>query len=347
MQPMQKHGKTLQKEAVPPSFLLNKVQAPIPIKQGKFNTVNGWLSNDTIMYMTNVNLGTNVYTYNLYTGETNLLFESESPISTVTASPSGTYILIHSSPNTYEGIISIIDGSGTEILSKRISAFEFNFEWNPYNENKLLISSFTEDWDFSMYVLNIKEKTLNHFENNEPFVFWNGEDEIIYLGWSQNDPSLFASLMKRAITSTKEELILNDIYYIKAVKDLLLSITIDDKNSELAVYTFFSNKFEKLGSFSVPQLSRYSDWLVPFFDIGKSHFLSLQPVFSTDADTYNKGFELTTFDFKNGDKQVLMEGLKNEPLSCSPNGNLCLYGFYYDKLINIETKEILELASHL
>lgn len=346
LQPEQQHGKSLQKKSIPPSFLLNEVQAPIPVEQGKFNTINGWLNDEMIMYMTNVNLGTNVYTYNIYTGESNLLFESEFPVSSVIASPSGSYILIHTSPNTYEGIISIIDQAGTEVFNKRISAFEFNFEWNPYDESKLLISTFTEEWDYAMYLLDVKEKAINDFENKEPFAFWLGKEEIIYLGWSENAPSLFAPLVKRGIGNPQEERKLNDIYYVKAIKDKVMTITVNAQQPDSAVYTFYSNDFKKLSTFAVPQLSRYSDWLVPFFHISPNSLFAFQPLFSTEADTYDQGFELFSFDLNKGDKNVILEGLTNEPISCSPNGNLCLYGFYYDKLINIETKEIIDLVIH-
>ncbi|MEH7390440.1 hypothetical protein [Bacillus sp. JJ1474] len=345
IQPIQKHSQSLHKAAIPHSFLLNEVQAPVPIQKGQFNSINGWLNNDTIIYMTNVELGTNIYTYNIITGETHLIMESEAPVSSVMASPSGNQVLIHSAPNSYEGIISIVDTKGKEILNKRISAFEIHFEWNPYDEDKILISSFTEGWDYSIYLLSIKDKTLDEIENKEPFVYWFAKDEIIYLNWSQNDLSLFAPLVKRNINEPNEKFLLNEIYYIKTIKDLLMTITVNSENSNEAEYTFFSKELERLASISVPHLTRFSDWLVPYFDFDQNHrFISLQPLFSTDADTYTNGFQLISFDIVNGDKKVIIDNMKNEPLSCAPSGDKCLYGFYFEKLINLETKTIIPLV---
>lgn len=345
IQPILKHSQTLHKAAISPSFLLNEVQAPIPIQSGQFNSINGWLNHETIIYMTNVELGTNIYTYNIFTGENQLLLESEAPISSVMASPSGDYVLIHSAPNTYEGIITIVDTNGIEIVNKRISAFEFHFEWNPYDEDKILISSFTEGWDYSIYLLSIKNSILDEIENKEPFVNWFAKDEIIYLNWSQNDLSLFAPLVKRNINEPNEKFLLNEIYYIKTMKDLLMTITVNTENSHEAKYNFFSKGLERVASISVPHLTRYSDWLVPYFDFDQKRFISLQPLFSTDADTYTNGFQLISFDIVNGDKKVIIDNMNNEPLSCAPSGEYCLYGFYFEKLINLETKTIIPLVN--
>lgn len=345
VQPNQKHSKSLHKTEIPPSFLLNEVQAPIPIQNGQFNSINGWLDNETIIYMTNVDLGTNIYTYNIFTGETDLIFESEAPVSSVKASPSGNNLLIHSAPNSYEGIITVVDTKGKEVLNKRISAFEFNFEWNPYDEDKILISSFTEDWEYSIYLLSIKDRTLEEIENNEPFLYWMAKDEIIYLNWGQNDLSLFAPLIKRKITELSEETLFNEIYYIKAIKDLLMTISVSPENSNEAEYTFFSKDLQKLASISVPHLTRYADWLVPYFDFDQNHrFFSFQPLFSTEMDMYDTGFQLIAFNLVNEDKKVIIDNMKNEPLSCAPSGDKCLYGFYYEKLINLETKTIIPLV---
>ncbi len=344
VQPVKKHNISLGKEAIPHSFVSNETMTPIPIENGQFNTVNGWLNNETIIYMTNVGLGSNVYTYNVFTGESSLIFESEVPISSVVPSPSGQYILIHSAPSTYEGIISIIDPKGEQLMSEHISAYELTFEWNPYDENLILISSFSENWDFSMFQMNIKEKKLDEIHNKEPFVNWVDKDEIIYLNWDQKDISLFAPLVKKGINVQNEKILLNDVFYVKTVKDLIMTITVNSNASDEAVYTFHSNDFQELSSFTVPHLTRYSDWLVPYFDFdAENHFLTFQPLFSAEADSYRDGFQLWSFDAVKGEKEVIMEDLKNEPLSCSPDGKYCLYGFNFEKLIDIQSKKVIPL----
>ncbi|MBS4191286.1 hypothetical protein KHA94_13940 [Bacillus sp. FJAT-49705] len=344
VQPVKKHNHSLGKEAIPHSFISNEIMTPIPIENGQFNTIYGWLNNETIIYMTNVGLGSNVYTYNVFTGDSSLIFESEVPISSVVPSPSGNYILIHSAPSTYEGIISIINPKGEQLMSERISAYEFAFEWNPYDENLMLISAFAENWDFSMFQMNIKEKKFDEIHNKEPFVNWIGKDEIIYLNWDQKDVSLFAPLVKKSINEQNEKMLLEDVYYAKAAKDLIMTITVNSSASDEAVYTFLSKDLQELSSFTVPHLTRYSDWLVPYFDFdAENQLFTLQPLLSTEADLYRDGFQLWSFDAVKGEKEMVMENLKNEPLNCSPDGKYCLYGFNFEKLIDIQSKKVLPL----
>ncbi|WP_368773627.1 hypothetical protein [Mesorhizobium sp. M7A.F.Ca.MR.362.00.0.0] len=50
-------------------------------------------------------------------------------------------------------------------------------------------------------------------------------------------------------------------------------------------------------------------------------------------------------DTGSGEKpKVIKEGLENEPISISPDGKWALYGFYLEKLINLETGEVIPLS---
>ena len=45
------------------------------------------------------------------------------------------------------------------------------------------------------------------------------------------------------------------------------------------------------------------------------------------------------------EKKTIMEGLENEPLSCSPSGDVCLYGYYFEKIIDLESKIVTKIIS--
>lgn len=337
-------NKKLEKDTLPQTFSNLGIITPLKINQGQFNSVSGWLNNETLLYITNVGLGSNLYTYNIFTGKTTLIFESEAPIATVLANPSGTHIMIHSAPTTYIGEITIIDSAGKEVMRERLEAFDFVIKWNPYNENVLLISLFSENWDYSTIQINIAERVITNVTLKEPFVYWIKDDEVVYLNWSDESATLFAPLMKKSIAKTNEKKMLDNIYHVETIKDLLMTITVSRENREEAIYSFLSNDFRELTSFSIPHLTRFSDWFIPFFDFGEqNHFFTFKPLYATDADTYSEGFQLISFNIEKGEEEVILENMKNEPLSCSPNAKYCLYGFYFEKLIDIETKQIISL----
>jgi hypothetical protein len=341
---LKNHQKELGKEAIPPSFHGQEIMLPIQTENGQFNSVSGWLNNDEFVYITNVGLGSHVYTYNIFTGKNQLIFESESPVATVIASPSGERLLVHTAPTTFEGIITIIDQNGKEIMSERMEAFDFAFEWNPYDEDQLLLSSFTESWDFSSYQMNLKDKKLIPIQLKEPFAGWKSKDELVYLDWDQEEALLFAPLKQRSIFSEQDKTILDKIYYMKAIKSLIMTITVPSDKINESAYTFLSSDLNKLADLNIPHLTRFSDWLIPYFDFDeRDHFYTFAPLYSSEADTYAEGFQLLSLNIEDGEKTVVFENLENEPLSCSPNGSHCLYGFYFEKLINMDSKEIMPI----
>lgn len=333
----------MEKASLPRTFSNASIITPLQIDKGQFNSVSGWLNNETILYITNVGLGSNLYTYNVYSGETKLIFESEAPIANVLPNPAGTRILIHAAPTTYEGQITIIDSTGRELLQKKLQAFDFVFKWNPYQENILLISLFSENWDFSTVKVDVLENAFADISIKEPFAYWLKDDELVYLNWGDENGSLFAPLMKMSIAKKNEEKIMDDIYYVDTIKDLLMTISVSKENRDNAVYSFFSHDFNERSSFSTPHLSRFSGWFIPFYDFDANYFFTFKPLYATDVDTYSEDFQLVSVNIENSKEEVVLENMKNEPLSCSPNGKLCLYGFYFEKIIEMETKKIFQI----
>lgn len=331
--------------SVPPAKNVNDMRLPIQIAEGEFYGANGWLSNEIIVYTANTGTTSNLYAYNIFTGEQNLLFESAAPIASVQISPSGQYVLVRSSPDTFEALLTVLDANGKWVITESISAFDLAIEWNPYDENVLIVSSFSEDWNFTSYQFDISASKLEEIEVRDPFGKWAKNDQLLFLDWNSENPSLFAPLIMQSIHGDNETKILENIFQFETTKDSLMTITVPAEKSDQAVYTFMDDNFRELSSFSVPHLTRFSDWLVPYYDWPeKNRFLTFQPLYSGESDTYAGGFQLVSFDTETGEKDVLMKGMENTPLSCSPNGKLCLAGFYLEKLIVLDNKNVLPLV---
>ncbi|WP_034645395.1 hypothetical protein [Bacillus methanolicus] len=321
---------------------------PLEIPEGEFDKAIGWLDNKTIVYISTVQQGSNVYKYHLPTGRSTLLYKSDSPIVTVYISPSRERILIHSSLSSYEGMIKILTEEGEELVSETIKSYELAFEWNPYNENFLLVSSFTEEWDFHTYILNIEDKELSEFQLAEPFASWLTEDELIYLDWDADHPSLLAPLKKVKYGNRKIEIIMTDLFQAKAFKDNIMTIRLSHESDNMGVYDFYSNELKLSSSFSVPLLSSYSDWLVPYFEFHPENkrFYTFRPRSSGGADTYTGGFEFIYFDIETGKETIILENGENEPVSCSPEGTLCLYGYQLEKFIDVKNSLVFSILKN-
>ncbi|MEH7414141.1 hypothetical protein V7266_02490 [Neobacillus drentensis] len=337
-----------EKTGVPSASLSTKWKLPISIPegQGEFYKVVGWYTNQQIFYVTNLNQSSYLFLYNLLTGKSKLIYKTENPIVNVQISPTKKYLLIHSSPSSFVGVVTIIDAKGTELLKKNFPSYDLGFEWNPYDESKVLITKFAEDWSFQLYLLDVTDASTTELKLPQPFIKWIKSDEVAYLNWDQSSPSLVAPLIIKGLGDAGEKTIFTQVIQFAAYRDLLMTVTVNQEDSSIADYSFFDKKQKRLFSFSVPQLNKFSDWLVPFYDYNeqKKQFISIRPLTSGDADTYTGGFQLISYDLKKRSSKLILGGLDNVPISLSPDGNTALLGNSFEKIIDLNKKKSYELV---
>jgi hypothetical protein len=336
----------IKKEKPGVSFFREKVM-PITEVEGSFSEVAGWLTDDIVLYITNLSTGSNLYIYHLSTGESELFYQSANPIVSTEISPSRDKIFIHAAPTSYQAEVIIIDVNGETLSQTKIDSFELAYEWNHGNEDEVLVSAFNEDWSFSTYILNIQEDSLKEVRLPEPFVVWPKEKELLYLDWDENAPNLNAPLIKRNLDNDKEDTIMNSVHHVDSSKEYVLAVSTSEQDSKQSIYSIFNRKFVKSTEFEVHHLTAFSSWLVPFYDFidREKKLIYLHPIRSGEADLYDEGFVLTEYSFENNKGKQLFNDLENEPISCSPSGTLCLYGYQFEKIIDLKEKEIISLVT--
>jgi hypothetical protein len=323
-----------------------KWKLPITVPEGEFFKVGGWLSDDELVYITNNEQTSTLYRYDLSSGKSKVLFKSEYPIGDVQISPSKKNILIQSAPSSYEGKISIIDIQGNEKYSQIIPSYQLAFEWNPYQESQVLISKFQEDWTFQVLLVDFERKMTKELSFPQPFLKWISKDELGYLNWDHNQQKLFAPLMFRSLEDASEQTIFPKVYQFSAFKNTMMTITVNTQEETKASYSFYDQKLHLIYDFTIPQLTKFSDWLVPYYDFNeaKQQFMTLKPLKSTEADTYNEGFQLVMYHLNSKKSTVLLDGLDNEPIALSPSVAACLYGNRYEKIIDLRTKRMMDIV---
>ncbi|WP_066064255.1 hypothetical protein [Neobacillus soli] len=336
-----------EKPKAPVTVLGAEWNLPISIPEGEFYKLSGWLSETEIVYITNLEQTSSVYQYNLLSGQSKFIYKSDNPIVNVQISPSKKYLLIHSSPSSNEGLVTIIDIKGSELLQESFASYELVFEWNPYNESEILVTKFAEDWTFQVVLVDMKDLKISERSLTQPFIKWMNKKDIAFLNWDKNNPALVAPLIVKELENGNERTVFPSVVQFSAFRDLLMTVSVNDKDQSMAAYSFFDKGNKKVFSFSIPQLTRFSDWLVPFYDYNKhkGQFITFRPVKSGDADSYSEGFQLVTYNLKKEGSlpELVMEGLENAPVQFSPSGEALLYGNRFDKIIDIKTKKIYEL----
>lgn len=339
-----KHNLNRLKETPGTSFLGASI---IPIQDGdeEFYKAAGWLTNLSILYIANQGESSILYSYNLGSGKATMIYKSENPIIAAEISPDKKKILLHGAA-TNTGMLTIIDISGKEIFSAEIDSYELSFEWNPFNMDLLTVSAFTEDWDFTTFLLDLNKKQLKELDLPEPFVRWISNEELVFQDWQEQSVSLQAPLKIISVDNLKTEQLFEDLYQFDEIGRDLITVRVDEKDSEFAHYTIYAPGLETAASFNVPVLTSFSGWLIPFYDLindGKE-ILYLRALHNGEADIYQDGFELVRLNFDTQKEELVFSGQANEPISCSPSGEMCLAGFQFEKILNIATKEIIELV---
>jgi hypothetical protein len=336
----------IKKENPGVSFFGKKIM-PLSEVEGSFSEVAGWLTDETILYITNLNKGSNLYTYHLSTGVSSLFYESDDPVVSAEISPLRDKVFIHAAPTSYQAEVIIKDMNGVTLSQTTIDSFELAYEWNQANGEEVVLSAFKEDWTYKTYVLNIREDSVTEVNLPEPFVVWPVEKNLLYLDWDENGPNLNAPLIKRNLDNEKEKALMTSVHHVDSSKEFILAVSTSEHDSERSIYSILNTEFEKTSEFEVPHLTAFASWLVPYYDIidGEKKIMYLHPIRSGEADLYNEGFVLTEYSFESNKGEQLLNNLANEPISCSPNGTLCLYGYQFEKIIDLTEKEIITLVN--
>ncbi|MGE6375359.1 hypothetical protein [Peribacillus muralis] len=313
----------------------------------KIDAIYGWLDSKTILFAGKRD-GTELpqlMTWNMKTNDTSVFYQLATAFSEVSISPSGTHVLISSFTSSGKASITILDRTGNPLYSVAIPAYELAYEWNSYRDGTLFLSSFNEDWTYSSYVLNPDEQSMEALDFPQPFAQWAGEKELMFLDWDRNEPALTAPLVKKALNGDGADSLMLDVIHFKKMKHALMTIQVETEQHDRGTYAFYDQTNKPIHSFSVPLLKSFSDWVIPSYDFNEKNkeFIMFIPNESKDADQYEGRFTLTKLNWEKGTQEEVMKDMENEPLSCSLDGNFCLYGYQFEKIIDMKTHQIQRL----
>lgn len=339
------HQKSIQKPIAKKESIVERLK-PLELKENQFEKVVGWLNNEKILYITQQNKEYLVKSYQLDNGDSEILFQSKDPVKNVIISPDYSKILVQTAPLTYLAKLFILDLNGKTIFSQEIESFDLAFDWNEINPQKIAISVFFEDWSYKINILDLDTFDISEHSYTDPFIKWFGNNTILLQEWSKNDIRLTAPLVSMSLNNPKNhQTLFKKIYQFDTSKQYLMTITVGSNNKEKAIYHFYNQSMEEEYTFQAPHLSQFNDWLVPYYDFKhKYKFLSFIPYESGSIDEYEKEYKLVSYDISRRDEKVIMEHLQNEPISCSPNGEICLYGFQFEKLLDLINKRVIPLV---
>ena len=307
-----------------------------------FNTVGEWYDNESILYIVDVDGGSNVYRFNLFTGETKLFFSTETTILSMEANEDHTMFLFHLSGSRNHADLVAVDQAGTELYSWGVTSYDLDYTWNPYKADQLFLTTFMEDWTYNSSIVEIKNESTKPHQVPQPFIQWVDTTQIAYLKWNENEPSYDAPLYVHDLINGVDHLLLEHIISFSAFSDVLL--TIENEKEESSNYYRFRKPFtsELLAEKKLPMLTDYSGWFIPSHDFVSSEklFYTFKPYEFGAYDTYTKKFSLIEWSLESGTESTILEEVDALPLNFSPNGSFALYGYQFENLIDVKGKVV-------
>jgi hypothetical protein len=304
-----------------------------------------WISDSELLTVKEKEGSAALYITDVFTGDSEKIYDIPFSYVQSMVSPDRDKILIHSAPATYTAMITLIDLTGKELYKEEIPSYELSYEWNEFNTNKLLITSFAEDWSFDVFELDLNEPELKIVDVEQPFLKWNSEVSVLYQDWDKDGLSVSAPLVNKNLLDGKKEIIDSSSIHFERFPGYLLSVHAEEDAESAFSYQFINDTGEILSQYEADLLSRYSDWFIPYYDMidKKDELITFQANNPGSFDTYSGTFSLKRWNVPEGSGETLFEDLPLEPIQCSPEGLYCLYGKQLEKVINLKNPAIIRL----
>ncbi|WP_227395154.1 YqgU-like beta propeller domain-containing protein [Jeotgalibacillus aurantiacus] len=306
-----------------------QVVYPYILPSSSFYNVLGWQDNKNILIVQKNKEALQVISHDLYLNDSVLLFETKEGVSQIYLSPSKTKALTVQPLSDQQVQIEIIDlHTGKTLASDMFKGNEFDFRWNEYNEKLILITSFNEEWEADIKVIDLSDQSINPLDDVPPFARWIGEDSLFY-----KDPESGTSVSY--VLEEKKKIFEDEpIEMIRAKQDYIIK-TIRNLDGDEITYRIESES-ALIQEVSTGFLTEYDQQLLPAYELTEDAFIYFSPN-ETGEYAYGKGqYSLMGMNLKTGVIHTILDNTENHQISCNQSGTYCLIGHHLTSMINIE-----------
>ena len=315
-----------------------KEVVPLEVSEATFRSIIGWISDEEILVNEAFDQGSVLFKYNVYSGEKTEDIQLEFSIISTMISPSREFIIIHTAPSPYEANLKVFrTDTFAEVYNENFESSEIVYTWNGNDESKIFVTAFNKDWTYSSYVIRTDLKESQMVDISQPFAEWLDENRLLMLNWDLESPDILAPFLISS-DSGLEIVDGGEYYFFKSWSDLILSIGTKGEDFNTAQYTFFNKNLEPIYSFHAPHIAQYSGWMIPHFDYlpELKDFILVEPYKSGEIGVYTGGYKLVKRNIESGHEEIILEKIENQPIACSPDGSLCLFGSILQDIIYLE-----------
>ena len=327
------------------TFFNDNMFRQVKIPEHQFAGIFDWLDTENVLLVQTLNDFSVVQTFNIFSGELTEIYRSTYPIAQLEINKVGD-IAIHEATTTFDASIVIVGKKGQVKDRLTFRSNELFFKWNEFNPDWLIVTTFLEDWSYESVLIHTKEEVMEKVITPNPFLYWFTSNELGYLYWNMDEPTLSAPLYKFSYEKREPELLLDNTVSFHKQGEYLLAMQINnDQFSEVSISIIDYLSMETKAQYVFPILTMYSSIVTPYVDYNgeENTFYIIIPYESGSLDSYDGGFKLLSLS-ENGEVQTILNQVENKPFKLSPGGKFALFGYQLEQIIDFETEKIVELV---
>ncbi|MCG8397855.1 hypothetical protein LWS67_15130 [Bacillus atrophaeus] len=301
----------------------------IPLKNGKADEVEGWLNDHTILYTASDPTKSELFAYDLFKGKAQKLYETEGQMVDVQINENRHMILLQITHNQRTAIV-LLDQNGKKLYDKNYETYELEAAWNQYNPYQIMITVFTQDWDFDTYVVDAKKGHSKESPIQVPFIHWTSADTFEYIKNGKNNDS--GPLYTYDLNTKREKKQLDDVLAIDSFQNMRLAVK--SASDENGTFIFQWPGADSSVTYELPLQKKYSSLSPMEYDYDESGRLFY--TFTQSGGAY----KLIEVDLESKKKRDILDSAEMEPIQISPNGQFALYGYQFDRIISLKTHKV-------
>ena len=301
-----------------------------------FHFVADWLTNTEIVFVEKDTGTYFVKSFNIKTGEIKVLYEESSIIIDVFIHPSKEQLLIHTTDNPASGTVKIISLDGVVQHEVSVESAELEIEWNDIDSSLILMTAFYEDWTYDVFLYDGAESDVRLLTLKSPFPKWLGTDEIIMTDISGHALDGGELYIYDRLSGQEKSAHINGVIHYDTYQESVLLMQMGE--DEKMVYKILDKDQSILSEWQMPAVSNYSEWVIPEIHwVSKDHIVFASAESEGQQDELKEPYKL--IQVVEGEQMLIAEEVLAGPLTCSPDGEQCLTGYTFEKLIDIKSKE--------
>ncbi|EAA0260233.1 TPA_asm: hypothetical protein GYR50_07680 [Listeria monocytogenes] len=318
----------------------------VQIKTKEFQRVVGWLSKDSVLLQTKKSGVTYFEELNIYNEKKRPIFNTKESISEVQISPDYRNILLYSAESAEKATMRIIAlNDGSTVASRATNPLTTTFYWNDESPEKIMFVTYSPEWNFQIENWDYTLDQLDKIDVASPFISWYGDNLVISNNKDKPDDELGNLYLQDIRDSATKNLIVANIMQF-AVHDNVL-LTIEKNSDEKLLYDFRTIGFQNFYSYNAAREYDELGTFVPYFDTNfdKNTFLTFVPYKSAKIGSGAKEYKLVKIDPTNKKESTILELMDNQPILSYETGDLVLYGYLFDKVIDTKTGKMYNLIN--